>query len=75
MYYLTELFKKEENVFVSREDFLHSVGELNLFVNQVRKQKSTEYRYPRFCLVFRASLVHTLMLEVWLRSKMFGLRM
>ena len=35
MYYLTELFKKEETVFVNREDFLRSVGELNLYVKSV----------------------------------------
>ncbi len=38
MYYLTELFKNEENVFVSREDFIRSVGELNLFVKQVGRE-------------------------------------
>ena len=35
MYYLTELFKKEETVFVNREDFIRSVGELNLYVKSV----------------------------------------
>ncbi len=36
MYYLTELFKNEETVFVTREDFIRSVGELNLYVKEVR---------------------------------------
>ena len=35
MYYLTELFKKEETVFVNRDDFIRSVGELNLYVKNV----------------------------------------
>ena len=35
MYYLTELFKKEETVYVNREDFIRSVGELNLYVKSV----------------------------------------
>jgi acetylcholinesterase len=38
MYYLTDLFKKEENVFVSREQFTTAVGELNLYVKQVGKE-------------------------------------
>jgi len=38
MYYLTELFKKEETVFVNREDFLRSVGELNLYVKSVGRE-------------------------------------
>ena len=35
MYYLMDLFKNEENVYVSREDFVRSVAELNLFVKEV----------------------------------------
>lgn len=38
IYYLTELFKKEENVFVSREDFQMAVKELNLYVKQVGRE-------------------------------------
>ena len=38
MYYLTELFRKEENVFVTRKDFETSVGELNLWVSPVGKE-------------------------------------
>lgn len=38
MYYLTELFKKEETVYVNREDFIRSVGELNLYVKSVGKE-------------------------------------
>ncbi len=38
IYYLTELFKKEENVFVTREDFLSAVSDLNLYVKQVGKE-------------------------------------
>ena len=30
MYYLTELFRNQEDVFINREDFLRSVKELNL---------------------------------------------
>jgi len=35
LYYLTELFKLQENVYVSRKDFERSVGDLNLFVKEV----------------------------------------
>lgn len=35
IYYLTDLFKNEENVFVTREDFVRAVTELNLYVKQV----------------------------------------
>ncbi len=38
MYYLTELFKKEENIVVSREDFLKAVAELNPEMNDIAKQ-------------------------------------
>ena len=38
MYYLTTLFKKEENVFVTRQAFEESVGELNLWVSPVGKE-------------------------------------
>ena len=41
MYYLTELFKNEESVLVDREDFIRSVGELNLYVKNV--STDTEY--------------------------------
>lgn len=35
MYYLTELFKNEETVFVNRDDFIRAVEELNLYVKNV----------------------------------------
>lgn len=38
IYYLTELFRKEENVYVNREEFLQAVKELNPYVNNVAKQ-------------------------------------
>lgn len=38
IYYLTELFRKEENVYVNREEFLQAVKELNPYVNSVAKQ-------------------------------------
>jgi len=38
LYYLTELFKKEENVFVTRNDFLKAVKELNLYVKPVGRE-------------------------------------
>ena len=34
----TELFKKEENVFVTRNDFLKAVKELNLYVKPVGRE-------------------------------------
>ena len=34
----TELFKKEENVFVTRKDFLNAVKELNLYVKDKGKE-------------------------------------
>ena len=38
MYYLTELFRRDEDVFVSREDFLHSVELLNRYAQQVGRE-------------------------------------
>lgn len=38
LYYLTELFKKEENVFVTRKDFIKAVKELNLYVKAVGRE-------------------------------------
>ncbi|CAH0557610.1 unnamed protein product [Brassicogethes aeneus] len=38
LYYLTELFRKEENVYVNRQEFLQAVTELNPYVNQVARQ-------------------------------------
>nr|CAD7426421.1 unnamed protein product [Timema monikensis] len=38
LYYLTELFRKEENVYVTREEFLQGVRELNPYVNNVARQ-------------------------------------
>ena len=38
MYYLTDLFKNEENVFVNRENFIQAVADTNLYVKQVGKE-------------------------------------
>ena len=43
MYYLTDLFKKAENVFVTRKDFEQSVGELNLWVSPVGKEAESAW--------------------------------
>ncbi|KAL1140823.1 hypothetical protein AAG570_000751 [Ranatra chinensis] len=41
IYYLTELFRKEENVYVNREEFLQAVRELNPYVNNVARYAET----------------------------------
>lgn len=38
IYYLTELFRKEEDVYVSRQEFLRAVAELNPYFNAVARQ-------------------------------------
>ncbi|XP_066152185.1 acetylcholinesterase-like [Euwallacea fornicatus] len=38
MYYLTELFRKEENVYISRSEFLRAVTELNPYVGSAARQ-------------------------------------
>lgn len=38
IYYLSELFRKEENVYVNREEFLQAVRELNPYLNTVARQ-------------------------------------
>nr|CAH7718225.1 unnamed protein product [Callosobruchus chinensis] len=38
IYYLTELFRKEENVYVNRQEFLRAVTELNPYVNPIARQ-------------------------------------
>ena len=37
LYYLADIFKKEEDVFINREDFTHSITELNIFANPLQK--------------------------------------
>lgn len=38
LYYLTELLRKEEDVYVNRDDFLKAVRELNPYINNVARQ-------------------------------------
>jgi acetylcholinesterase len=38
IYYLTELFRKEENVYVNRQEFLRAVTELNPYFNSISRQ-------------------------------------
>ena len=38
IYYLTELFKNEENVYVSREEFINNIDLLNRYVNKVGRE-------------------------------------
>lgn len=38
IYYLTDLFRMQENVYVNREEFLQAVKELNPYVNNVARQ-------------------------------------
>nr|ADA60184.1 acetylcholinesterase 1 [Liposcelis paeta] len=38
IYYLTELLRKEENVYVNRDEFLQAVRELNPYINNVARQ-------------------------------------
>lgn len=38
IYYLTELFRKEENIRINREEFLQSVRELNPYVSNIARQ-------------------------------------
>ncbi|XP_021924179.1 acetylcholinesterase-like isoform X3 [Zootermopsis nevadensis] len=38
IYYLTELFRKEEDIRINREDFLQSVRELNPYVSNIARQ-------------------------------------
>ncbi|PNF29354.1 Acetylcholinesterase [Cryptotermes secundus] len=38
LYYLTQLFRKEEDIRVNREEFLQSVRELNPYVNNIARQ-------------------------------------
>lgn len=38
IYYLTELFRKEEGITISKKDFLQAVKELNPYVNDVGRQ-------------------------------------
>ncbi|XP_013793998.1 acetylcholinesterase-like isoform X1 [Limulus polyphemus] len=38
VYYLTDLFKKEENVYLTRKDFINSVKELNPYIGEVGQE-------------------------------------
>ena len=44
MYWLDQLFKRQENVYIDREDFLKSVKELNIYVKEVGHQ-AIAYEY------------------------------
>nr|AIY62314.1 acetylcholinesterase 1B [Lepeophtheirus salmonis] len=41
MYYLPELFKKNENVYINRTDFIRSVSDLNIYVNNAGREAIT----------------------------------
>ena len=38
IYYLTELLRKEENVYVNRDEFIKAVRELNPYINNIARQ-------------------------------------
>lgn len=47
IYYLTDMFKREENVYINREDFVRSVSELNIYANPLQK-KAIEFEYTNW---------------------------
>jgi len=46
-YYLMDLFKKEEDVFINRDDFQRSITELNIYANPLQK-KAIEFEYTNW---------------------------
>jgi len=47
IYYLTDMFPKEEKVYINREDFKRSVQELNIYSNPLQK-KAIEFEYTNW---------------------------
>ena len=37
LYYMADIFKKEEDVFINRDDFIRSITELNIYANPLQK--------------------------------------
>ncbi|XP_023322609.1 acetylcholinesterase [Eurytemora carolleeae] len=46
-YHLPDMFKKEEDVFISREDFKRAITELNIYANPQQK-KAIEFEYTNW---------------------------
>jgi len=46
-YHLPDIFPKEEDVFISRDDFKRSIDELNVYANPVQK-KAIEFEYTNW---------------------------
>ena len=37
LYYLADMFKKEEDVFINRQEFMRAITELNVYANPLQK--------------------------------------
>ena len=46
-YYMADLFPKEEDVFINRDDFERSITELNVYANPL-KRKAIEFEYTNW---------------------------
>ena len=46
-YYLSDLFPKEEDVFISKEDFVRAIDELNMYANPLQK-RAIEFEYTNW---------------------------
>ena len=46
-YYMADLFPKEEDVFINREDFERSITELNVYANPLQR-KAIEFEYTNW---------------------------
>ncbi|XP_013780687.2 acetylcholinesterase-like [Limulus polyphemus] len=60
IYYLTELFKKEEDVYLTREDFINSVKELNPYIGEAAQQaiifQYTDWLHPNSSIHIRDAI-------------------
>ena len=44
LYYLSDMFKRQEDVFINREDFERSIIELNVYANPLQRYQKTHRR-------------------------------
>jgi len=47
LYYLADMFKKEEDVFINRQEFMRAITELNVYANPLQK-KAIEFEYTNW---------------------------
>ena len=61
-YYLSEMFKRQEDVFINREDFERSITELNVYANPLQR-KEIDQALNKAVLIFSKKIIHRRMIK------------